>query len=377
MKKYINQEDMKRINVSDTFSLIRKHRALTRKQISELTGFSWGGVSKFVSLLLDMNLIVERPVEEPGKKGRTAHTLEINRKNNYIIGIDVNISGIHGTVINLMNEVLDRQDITADYSSKQALLNCIFSMIEDLLDRFSSSNILGVGIAMQGAVNSDNGISVRLNQCPGWRDIDLVRIIKERYDLDACLEHDPNCILLAHAEDNHMQDAMLFRVDKGVGMAVIKSGQLISGENMLEIGHTTVVYEDALPCFCGNRGCLETYSSQNGIVARAGKPFEEVLIKARNGSEKERKYFADMAKYLGISIANMMRIFYINKLVFCGSMMSHRDLFWSDMTQAIQDYSVNDGQTFPPEITVLERENAAYGAAILASERIIAGLNVK
>ncbi len=368
---------MKRINISDTFSLIRKHRALTRKQISQLTGFSWGGVSKFVSLLLDMNLIAERPVEEPGKKGRTAHYLEINGKDNYIIGIDINISGIHGTVINLMNEVLDSQDMTADYSSKQALLNCIFSMIETLLGRFSSSNILGVGIAMQGAVDSDNGISVRLNQCPDWRNIDLVRIIKEHFGLDACLEHDPNCILLAHAEVNRMQDAMLFRIDKGVGMAVIKSGQLISGENMLEIGHTTVVYEDALTCFCGNRGCLEAYSSQNGIVTRAGKPFEEVLIKARNGSERELQYFSDMAKYLGISIANMMRIFCINKLVFCGSMMSHRDLFWRDMIQAIQNCSITDGQAISTETTILERENAAYGAAILASERIIEGLDIK
>ena len=170
---------------------------------------------------------------------------------------------------------------------------------------------------------------------------------------------------------------MLFRIDKGIGMAVKKAGQLIGGESMLEIGHTTVVYENAVTCFCGNRGCLESYASQNGITTLAQKPFQEILQQARAGEETERRYFSDMARYLGISIANMMRIFYIDKLIFCGSMMACRDLFFNEMMQVIQQCSITDGKAALPDVTILDKEDAAYGAAIMASEKIIEGIVVE
>ncbi len=377
MKKYINQGDMKQINVSDTFSLIRKNRSLTRKQIGELTGFSWGGVSKFVSLLLNMGLIIEKRIEEPGKKGRAAHSLEINGEDNFILGVDVNISGIRATVINLMNEVLDSCEAPADYSGKEALLEGLYCIIEKMLGRFSDRRILGIGIAMQGAVDSKNGVSVRLNQCPGWHQIELAALVRDRFGLNTYLEHDPNCILLAHTEIHNLTDAILFRIDKGVGMAVKKANHLIHGESMLEIGHTTVEYENGVTCFCGNRGCLESYVSQNGIMTLAQEPFEETVRKARAGCEREKQLFRNMARYLGISIANMMRIFYIDKLIFCGSMMKCRDLFFDDMMNVIADCSITDGVRSKPSVTVLDWADAAYGAAIMASERIIESIAIE
>ena len=63
MKHFINNGDMKAANTRDVFSLIRRHGALTRKQIEEYTRLSWGTVSNITARLLDMGYLLEEKAE--------------------------------------------------------------------------------------------------------------------------------------------------------------------------------------------------------------------------------------------------------------------------------------------------------------------------
>ena len=62
----------------------------------------------------------------------------------------------------------------------------------------------------------------------------------------------------------------------GVGGGVIANGEIVHGVSGAagEIGHITVVTENAFPCNCGKSGCLETVASATGIVRVAMQKYK-------------------------------------------------------------------------------------------------------
>ena len=66
----------------------------------------------------------------------------------------------------------------------------------------------------------------------------------------------------------------------GVGSGIVIDGKVVYGHDGFagELGHTTVAYgDDARPCNCGKKGCLEAYCSATG-VARTAK---EIVMKSK------------------------------------------------------------------------------------------------
>ena len=49
MKKYMDLEDMSKVNCSSVLNVIRESKEISRKEISDITGLSWGGMTKIVN----------------------------------------------------------------------------------------------------------------------------------------------------------------------------------------------------------------------------------------------------------------------------------------------------------------------------------------
>ena len=109
MKKYLNQQDMKDINTSGVFRLIRRAGPITRRQIEAAIDLSWGAISNATALLLREGYIKEVPTLATGA-GRTPGALEADRENHLLLGLDVNRSGLAGVVTDLTGTVLYRTE---------------------------------------------------------------------------------------------------------------------------------------------------------------------------------------------------------------------------------------------------------------------------
>ena len=106
MKKYIDLEDMANLNCSNILNIIQKNGAVSRKEIIELSGLSWGGMTKIVNKLLENGYIIENEKEAASSsRGRTPTLLRINTGKNYIIGFDLNQMGLTAVVMNLTGEI--------------------------------------------------------------------------------------------------------------------------------------------------------------------------------------------------------------------------------------------------------------------------------
>ena len=198
MRKFISQQDMRIANILEVLSLIRKEKSVTRKEIQNLMGLSWGGVSQIVSRLLELSYVVEEKSQDNISSGRRPGCIGINAADNYIIGIDVNMSGLYAVVINLKNEIIYEEAKTPDITDKDSFLASIYELLDSVTEKYKKNTILALGVAMQGEVDTDAGISLGIS-VSGWENIALADMLTERYGVPSYIAHDPDCILSAAA----------------------------------------------------------------------------------------------------------------------------------------------------------------------------------
>lgn len=167
-----------------------------------------------------------------------------------------------------------------------------------------------VGIGMPGAVSRHSGLiknanSVWLNGRPFAQDI------AARLGRPVRVENDANCLAVSEAVDGAGAGAEIVWaviLGTGVGSGLALRGQALTGRNAIagEWGHNPLPWprDDERPgpaCYCGRRGCLETWLSGPGLAAdhlsqtgetRTG---EQIVAAAL---EREPGAGATMARYL-------------------------------------------------------------------------------
>ena len=158
----------------------------------------------------------------------------------------------------------------------------------------------------------------------------------------------------------------------GVGGVMAVDGRVHQGHDGTggELGHQTIE-PDGPWCGCGNRGCLEAFARADQIAAICGTATaEEAIERARAGDPRAVEGFAQVGRYLGIGIANMVVVVSPDRVVLGGGLAVAADL----MLDAIHDElrrRVHVTSLEPVEVVTaaLGTWAGAIGAAIHGAER--------
>lgn len=348
--KVINQLHMREMNLNEVLKIIREQGPLTRRKLQDLTGLSWGGVSQIVTRLLKQNLIIEEK-DMTQTSGRKPTCLKINGQQNLILGIDINNSGITTVIQNLKNEILEQLTGTADYTSKQNLLDSVYQLTDELYHKYKDSTILAIGISMQSAVDEEKGISLYLKECPDWQNVPLCEIFTERYQIPAYLAHDPDCLVASNVSV-FGEDVILLRMDYGIGMSVFKNGEFIKAPGMLEIGNTLVIADDG-------RKTLNETATISAIEKKTGKNLVESME-----DPKGQLVLKEAADHLAMAIANASLLFDIPTILLSGKLLGQAPLIYKELDKKLKEYLPEETKIFQ-----YDEKRAAAGAAWIATER--------
>lgn len=188
------------------------------------------------------------------------------------IGID--LGGTKTEVIALANdgEELFRHRVLTPRENYEAMIELIASLVDEAEQRTSMKGSVGIGTP--GAISPATGLiknanSVWLNGKPLEQDLiaALGRPVR--------LANDADCFTLSEATDGAAQGAAnVFGViiGTGTGGGLVINGQLLKGPNAIagEWGHNPMPWarwdeRRGAPCYCGKRGCIETYLSGAGL----------------------------------------------------------------------------------------------------------------
>ena len=150
---------------------------------------------------------------------------------------------------------------------------------------YDREKILGVSIATQG-IPAPDGESVLYGEILHNTDMKLADF-STRIPYPCRLEHDSKAAasleLWNHPE---IESAVVFLLNRNLGGAVITNHKVHQGLSMHSGTLEHICIDPEGPeCYCGQKGCLETYCSANALEAAAQMPVKEFFPALRAGND--------------------------------------------------------------------------------------------
>ena len=206
------------------------------------------------------------------------------------------------------------------------------------------------------------GVVTSSPNLPGWSDIPLRDIIREKYGITTYLVNDASAAALGEyhlGAGRGVSNLIYVTVSTGIGGGIIIDGKLYCGTSGSagEVGHMTIDV-DGPRCRCGNVGCLEVLASGTAVAKEAidrisageGSYLTEIVggrienitaekvgVAARYGDSLALEVIAKAAMYLGVGMVNLVNIFNPEMIIVGGGMSKLGDLLFVPVRQLVQE----------------------------------------
>ena len=326
---------IKRKNMLDVISCIRKGPVVTKTEIVKKTGLTMGTINTFVDELKATGLVTESGIAL-STGGRKSVLYSFNPQSFYMVGVSITLTD---TSIGLFDYSLTRLDSVTighitDGHGIEKEINVIYSSINGLLykNQIPADKVAGIGVSVPGLVNYNKGVIIELPHIPAWKNVPLAQILHENTGIHALVDNNNNCNALALKWNDSRYDHrnMIFlSTIEGIGIGIIINGDIYRGSRHLagEIGHITVNPSGA-ECACGSKGCIELYAANPEICKTAqenlgsnkkselyrlcgGKPFDmQMLTKAaKTGDTFALQVLEDSVFYISLCVENVIKTY--------------------------------------------------------------------
>lgn len=270
----INMNDVKRSNRSSVLNLIYQKDGLSRKEIAYILGLTPAAITLITSDLLSEGLIHEEFQEQSSNhKGRKEVCLRLNGNKYAAVGVYISPRRLHIQCADMDGNLLFKETAeTAQCHCQSAkILDKLCSIVEEQLSLHKITSrylLLGIGVSINGIVDSLNGVSV--NSYRIWEDrVPVRKYIESRLGYPVIVTN--NICAAANGESylsktKHPSRSLFIKYGPGIGGARNHSRNSSSIYDYIpvELGHM-IMDINGEPCVCGNRGCLETIISYASI----------------------------------------------------------------------------------------------------------------
>ena len=188
------------------------------------------------------------------------------------IGIDLGGTKTEALLIDQNGNKIFSKRIPTE-KNYQGTIKGIVNLVNEIEEKYSTVESIGIGIPGSVSIETSlikNANSIWLNGKPFRNDLNKI------LNKEVKMENDANCFALSEAFDGAGKSyKVVFGViiGTGTGAGIIIDKKIHKGKNFIagEFGHNTLPRindkENQLtkPCYCGFRGCIETFLS--GFIA--------------------------------------------------------------------------------------------------------------
>jgi len=294
-----------------------------------------------------------------------------------MIGIDLGGTKIEGIVLDEHGGEYGRSRIATPRNDYDRSIAAIRDLVSSLEARHGEPASVGVGIP--GVISPTTGLVKNANST--WLNGRSLR-----QDLDKGLgrqvrvANDANCFAVSEAVDGAGVGAEIVLaviIGTGAGAGLALKGNAIAGHQAVagEFGHNSLPWMTAdefpgNPCWCGQRGCLETYISGTGFqrdhekITNVTLSSQEVIAAMRAGETAARATYERYVWRLGRGLASIVNIIDPDVIVLGGG-MSNVDELYPDLPAIIGRYVFSDSFDTPVRRNVHGDSSGVRGAAWL------------
>ena len=298
---------LKKINRSKIYQYIYRNKLTSKLQIVQDLQMGLSTVSQNLNLLENEGLI-EKNGYFDSTGGRKANAIQIVSDFRISIGVGILKNMFHITAIDLYGNTVYTDTIPLTYSNTAAYYQQITDKVKDFIEKnqYPEDKILGVSIATQGITSPDNTTVIYGNimNNTGMRLKDFSRHLP----YPCHLEHDSKSAAFLELWNHpELDSAVVFLLNRNLGGAIITNHQIHQGCSMHSgtIEHICVNPDGPL-CYCGNRGCLETYCSANSLEQAGGMTIKEFFPLLREKKSPQLiQIWEDYLNHLAFAMKNL------------------------------------------------------------------------
>ena len=192
----------------------------------------------------------------------------------YNICLDVGGTKVLGAIFNENDEIIFRlkKRSTANGSGSADVEQVIIDVVEEMIrtSGIERSDIHAIASCAPGVIDQDRGIVLFTPNLP-WRDYDIRAAMMQHFGVPFFVGNDVNLGVLGEFKYGAAQgyrNVVGFFVGTGMGGGLILNGELFTGNQFKAAEYGHMILDPKGPrCNCGQRGCLEAYSSKTGMTS--------------------------------------------------------------------------------------------------------------
>ena len=303
------------VNRSAILAHLGAHGPASRAELARSLSLSPALMTQLSKDLIADGLIREL-AHQASQGGRPARMLGLVASAGRAVGVKVAADhlafvevGIDGTVGRTASEPFD------------AAANTMLAVLADRLRRFiaggADTPLLGIGVGVPGDVDAQGTGIVNSTQL-GWTNVPIGSTLRRELGLPVLVENNVNAVAMAerlYGLGRRHRNFLVVTIGTGVGAAIVIDGVIVrgTGGGAGEIGHIPVRDEGPL-CSCGNRGCLETFISEDALVRIARErgviapdaPLAALRDAAAGADPAAAAIFSEAGHLLGRTLAGLV-----------------------------------------------------------------------
>ncbi len=310
----------------------------------------------------------------------------------YAFGVDIGGTTIKMGLFTTNGDLLDAWEIpTRTESEGSYILPDIAEAVEHKLEErdISKLDVEGIGIGVPGPVGPDGTVFKCVNL--GWDVFNVERRLQSLTGMKAKAGNDANVAALGEmwqGGGKGYQSIVMVTLGTGVGGGVIINGKILAGINGAagELGHMSMFDDDPEPCGCGKRGCLEQYTSANGIVRITKRYFashpksksslnemekftaKEIFDEAKKGDEVALKMVDQVGNLLGKALANTACVVNPEAFVIGGGMSKAGPILIEAIRKEFKRYAFHASRETEFKLAELGNNAGIYGGVRMVLE---------
>lgn len=369
----------------------------TRQSISDEVGLSLQKVSKVLKRLESITTI-RKAGKSFSASGRPSFIYELAPKEMHTIGASINNRGMTIVAIDATKEVVNIKEL--QFSEKALRADDSALLIDEIIAplkamkaelTIAGSAPSAIGISVPGMVDTARRVWLSGLQLPGINHVDINKEICKRMDIPVYVEDNSRIISYfekVRGRAKHIDNFVVLYLGIGVGAGIIINNEIYRGSNGTagEIGHI-IHHNNNYRCSCGNVGCLETVTSESGVIRvfkdrlaegvhsllkqvnnyEENLTLEAILEAAKVGDKLSRTTLFEIGQFIGDAATILINLFNPQKLFITGTVA----IFEHFLKDAIM-LSLNR-KIFPSilerteiEFTPYSAINEAHGSSLFA-----------
>lgn len=314
---------------------------------------------------------------------------ECGRRKNmakYVFGVDVGGTTVKMGLFTVEGELLDKWEIkTRTEDGGKNVLPDIADSIKEVIEskKLAKEDVEGVGIGVPGPVKEDGTVLKCVNL--GWGILNVEDELEKLIGYPVKAGNDANVAALGEmwqGGGKGHSNLVMVTLGTGVGGGIILNGKMLFGVNGAggEIGHICVDDSETETCGCGNKGCLEQYTSATGVVRLAGRAMaasdkkstlreleavtaKDVFDAAKAGDELALEIVDTQARILGRALAQIACVVDPEIFVIGGGVSKAGSILTDSVQKYFEHYAFHACRQTKFALAQLGNDAGIYGSA--------------